>query len=134
LESDDVQDQSFPSLFGEMIVGGLIKKNSLLMKKGNLKLMWKGIPNHCSFICRPKLKRSSARKKLMWKPYNIVVGCWVVSFISCNRIFIIFKYLHSQFYCGCYLLFVYEIICVLNYYINIYTRLNNAVITICKLK
>jgi hypothetical protein len=47
---------------------------------------------------------------------------------------IIFKYLHSRGYCSYYLLSVNEVINVLDYYLNLYTKLNNAVITICNLK
>jgi hypothetical protein len=36
--------------------------------------------------------------------------------------------------CGYYLLSAYKVIDVLDYYLNLYTRLNNAAITISKLK
>jgi hypothetical protein len=36
--------------------------------------------------------------------------------------------------CGYYPLSTYEVIGGLDYYLNLYERLNNAVITICKLK
>jgi len=36
--------------------------------------------------------------------------------------------------CGYYLLSAYEIINVLDYYLNLYARLNNVVINICNLK
>jgi hypothetical protein len=44
---------------------------------------------------------------------------------------IIFKYPHLHNY---YPIFAYEITCVLDYYLNLYVRLINAVITIYKLK
>jgi len=36
--------------------------------------------------------------------------------------------------CGYYSLSAYEVLSILNYYINLYARLTNAVIIICKLK
>jgi hypothetical protein len=36
--------------------------------------------------------------------------------------------------CGYYPLSAYETMNVLNYYLNLYAKLNNAIITICKLK
>jgi hypothetical protein len=48
--------------------------------------------------------------------------------VSCDY----YPYPHG--YCSYYHLSVYEVIDFLNYYLNIYARLNNAVITIWKLK
>jgi hypothetical protein len=36
--------------------------------------------------------------------------------------------------CGCYPLFVYAVMIILDYYLIIYANLNNVVITICKFK
>jgi hypothetical protein len=41
---------------------------------------------------------------------------------------------HTIIKCGYYPLSAYEILSVLNYYINLYARLTNVVIIICKLK
>jgi hypothetical protein len=43
-------------------------------------------------------------------------------------------HVHIVIKCGYYPLFAYEVLSVLNYYINLYARLTNAVIIICKLK
>jgi hypothetical protein len=41
---------------------------------------------------------------------------------------------HTRGYCDYCPLSVCEVMSVLNYYLNLYVGLNNAVITICKLK
>jgi hypothetical protein len=46
------------------------------------------------------------------------------------------QYLHRSTFlkCGYYPQSVHEVMIILNYYLNLYARLNNVVITTCKLK